>query len=281
MRICTLGSIAIPASFVNSWLAYFTAKLALQLRTRLVFYFHDLYLSPMMYYKTSNIDSRIANPDQALTETLTLWGRSLSELYANLTKPILDIILFSRKLAELMGWEGPAMVVFYYACSITIIRLISPPFGTLAAITQRLEGDFRSSHHRLIIRSEEIAFYGGHDREKQMLNEQYMRLENHTKYVLNQQFGMKAFNGFLQKYGSVMCGYAVLGLPVFGTKRGVSINKNTSDITHDYIRNSSLLINLSKAIGRILVSYQDIQRIAGYTKMVLCAFLFDLFLISD
>ena len=270
MRIATLGSIAIPASFVNSWLSYFTNRLALQYRTRLVHHFHDLYCSEMMYYKVSNIDSRIENADQALTETLTLWGRSLSELYTNLTKPLLDIVLFSRKLAELMGWQGPGAVMAYYAVSMVVIRLISPPFGTLAAITQNLEGNFRSGHHRLIAHSEEIAFYGGHDKEKAILNGQYAELEHHRKYVLGQQFGMKAFNGFLQKYGSVMCGYSVLGLPVFGTnsEKYLKTVKTSSDITQDYIRNSSLLINLSKAIGRIVVSYEDIQRLAGYTKLV-------------
>ena len=81
---------------------------------------------------------------------------------------------------------------------------------------------------------------------------------------------MKAFNGFLQKYGSVMCGYSVLGLPVFGSRRSAYLSTATSssDITQDYIRNSSLLINLSKAIGRIVTSYEDIQRLAGYTKLV-------------
>eukprot|EP01084_Bolivina_argentea_P227551 384309_1 len=270
MRIATLGSIAIPASFVNSWLSYYTNRLALQYRTRLVHDFHDSYCSEMMYYKVSNIDSRIENADQAMTETLTLWGRSLSELYTNLTKPLLDIVLFSNKLAELMGWGGPGMVMAYYAISMFLIRIISPPFGTLAAITQNLEGNFRSSHHRIIAHSEEIAFYGGHNKEKEILNDQYKELEQHRKYVLGQQFGMKAFNGFLQKYGSVMCGYTVLGLPVFGRNSGEYLRnaKNSSDITQDYIRNSSLLINLSKAIGRIVTSYEDIQRLAGYTKLV-------------
>merc|ERR1719242_1621138 len=266
----TLGSIAVPASFVNSWLSFYTNRLALQYRTRLIHHFHDIYCSEMMYYKVSNIDSRIENADQAMTETLTLWGRSLSELYTNLTKPLLDIVLFSQKLAELMGWGGPGMVMAYYAVSMFMIRVISPPFGTLAAITQNLEGNFRSSHHRLISRSEEIAFYGGHNKEKEILNRQYAEIERHRKYVLGQQFGMKAFNGFLQKYGSVMCGYTVLGLPVFGSrsKEYLATARSSSEITQDYIRNSSLLINLSKAIGRIVTSYEDIQRLAGYTKLV-------------
>merc|ERR1712087_876526 len=107
-----------------------------------------------------------SNADQALTETLTLWGRSLSELYTNLTKPLLDIVLFSKKLAELMGWGGPGLVMLYYAVSLMMIRVISPPFGTLAAITSNLDGNFRHSHHRLIAHAEEVAFYGGHKKER-------------------------------------------------------------------------------------------------------------------
>lgn len=34
------------------------------------------------------------------------------------------------------------------------------------------------------------------------------------------------------------------------------------------MRNSSLLINLSKAIGRLVISYKEIQQLAGYTALV-------------
>jgi len=57
---------------------------------------------------------------------------------------------------------------------------------------------------------------------------------------------------------------------VFGSKSSDYLKsvQTSSDITQDYIRNSSLLINLSKAIGRIVTSYEDLQRLAGYTKLV-------------
>jgi ATP-binding cassette subfamily D (ALD) protein 3 len=57
-------------------------------------------------------------------------------LYLNFTKPVLDIVLFSRKLAELVGWEGPFMTAGWYLFSGIIIRMISPPFGKMTAIEQ-------------------------------------------------------------------------------------------------------------------------------------------------
>lgn len=65
----------------------------------------------------------------------------------------------------------------------------------------------------------------------------------------------------LVKYGAVMIGYTVVGLPVFGPGREEylkNIGNDSNLITKDYVRNSSLLINLAKAIGRIVVSYKDV-----------------------
>jgi ATP-binding cassette subfamily D (ALD) protein 3 len=46
------------------------------------------------------------------------------------------------------------------------------------------------------------------------------------------------------------------------------VDNDPTKITKDYVRNSSLLINLAKAIGRIVVSYKDMQNLAGYTTLI-------------
>lgn len=207
------------------------------------------------------MDSRIQNPDQRLTQDLDKWATSLANFYLNFTKPILDIVLFSRKLAELVGWEGPAMIVGWYFFSGCLIRLISPSFGKLTAVEQKLEGEYRSKHTDLINHSEEIAFYNGSKWEKNHINAKFYELHDHIKKVLYKRFLMGIFDSMLVKYGAVCTGYTVLGLPIFGRnkdKYSKQIQKDPSKITKDYIRNSSLLINLAKAIGRIVVSYKDI-----------------------
>ena len=188
-----------------------------------------------------------------------------------MTKPVLDIILFSTKLAELVGWEGPGLVVAWYFFSGIIIRLISPAFGRLTALEQKIEGEYRSKHTDLLNHSEEIAFYNGSDWEKKRINDKFYELVNHIKFVLHKRFLMGIFDSMLVKYGAVMVGYTVVGLPVFGPGREKylkSINNDPTKITKDYVRNSSLLINLAKAIGRIVVSYKDLQNLAGYTTLI-------------
>ena len=88
----------------------------------------------MFYYKICNLDSRIANPDQRLTQDAEKWSDSLATLYLNVGKPSLDIIFFAKKLSELLGWTGPGLVFAWYLFSGIIIRTISPKFGRMTAI---------------------------------------------------------------------------------------------------------------------------------------------------
>ena len=88
---------------------------------------------------------------------------------------------------------------------------------------------------------------------------------------MNKKLLMGVFDSMLVKYGAFIVGYGVLALPVFGSN-SEQYNKNVGDdaatLTRDYIRNSSLLINLAKAIGKLVISYQQVQNLAGYTTLI-------------
>lgn len=225
----------------------------------------------MHYYKICNLDSRISNPDQRLTTDAEKWAKSLSSLYLNTSKPALDLILFVRKLSQLVGWQGPALIIGWYGISAFIIKMISPPFGRLTAMEQKLEGEYRSLHTELLAHSEEIAFYNGSDWERKNIDNGFNRLYEHTNYVLGKRFLMGIYDSLLVKYGAVLVGYTIVGLPVFGPGSEEYLAKHKDDpsqITKDYVRNSSLLINLAKAIGRLVVSYKEVQQLAGYTTLI-------------
>jgi ATP-binding cassette, subfamily D (ALD), member 3 len=76
---------------------------------------------------------------------------------------------------------------------------------------------------------------------------------------MNKKLFIGVFDSLLVKYGAFMVGYGVLGIPVFGSNSDQYMDKVGSDaslMTRDYIRNSSLLINLAKAIGKLVISYK-------------------------
>lgn len=81
--------VAVPATYTNSMLTYLQNKLAIAFRTRLTDNLHEKYLEKMNFYKVANLDDRIKNADQLITQDVDKFCHAVSELYANLTKPVL------------------------------------------------------------------------------------------------------------------------------------------------------------------------------------------------
>ena len=66
-------------------------------------------------------------------------------------------------------------------------------------------------------------------------------------------------------------GYVIVALPIIGPRNADNywtLNKDTSLIGKDLVKNSHLLTNLAKAIGKIVSSYKDLQNLAGYTNLL-------------
>ncbi|KAJ4989310.1 ATP-binding cassette sub-family D member 2 [Stagonosporopsis vannaccii] len=260
-------TVAIPATFTNSMLSYHQCKLSLQYRTRLTNYVHNRYLSQMTFYTLSALDDRIKNADQLITVDVAKFANSLAELYSNLAKPVLDIIVYNYSLSRSVGGEGLFFMSLLVQLSANVMRALTPPFGKYVADEARLEGEFRFQHSRLIDYSEEVALYHGHEAEKDTLDKGYFTLIKHVNRILRRRLYHGVMEDFVIKYFWGALGLLLCSVPVFFQIPGQNA-KNMGDRTESFVTNRRMLLMSSDAFGRVMFSYKEITELAGYTSRV-------------
>ncbi|MCJ1311636.1 hypothetical protein MMC25_005309 [Agyrium rufum] len=258
--------VAVPATFTNSMLSYHQCKLSLQYRARLTKYIHQKYLSKMTFYSLTNLDDRINNADQVITVDVARFSNSLAELYSNLAKPILDIIVYNYSLSRSVGGEGLFMMSLVVQLSANVMRVLTPPFGKYVAEEARLEGEFRFQHSRLIEYSEEIALYNGHEAEKDTLDKGYFTLIKHVNRILRRRFYHAFMEDFVIKYFWGALGLMLCSVPVFFKVSGHA--EGIGNRTESFITNRRMLLSSSDAVGRVMFSYKEVTELAGHTSRV-------------
>eukprot|EP00282_Hemiselmis_andersenii_P042706 CAMPEP_0172056982 /NCGR_PEP_ID=MMETSP1043-20130122/6094_1 /TAXON_ID=464988 /ORGANISM="Hemiselmis andersenii, Strain CCMP441" /LENGTH=677 /DNA_ID=CAMNT_0012716463 /DNA_START=51 /DNA_END=2079 /DNA_ORIENTATION=- len=201
----------VPIAMVNNLLKLGLNELALCFRARLTRHLYKEYLTGFTFYKVTNLDNRISNPDQLLTQDVDKFATSLADLYSNLSKPILDISIYARKLADNVGglW-APAGMLAYLAASGVFLTWMRRPLGKFTVREQKLEGAFRHVAARIITNSEEIAFYRGNEREADWVEASFGGLEKHIRAVMHFRFGVGMIDTVVAKYMATIVGYYIV-----------------------------------------------------------------------
>ncbi|KAF8480250.1 ABC transporter transmembrane region 2-domain-containing protein [Russula ochroleuca] len=269
--------LAIPSTYTNSMIRHLQARLSLRLRTRLTRYTHDLYLSSdphLRYYRISG-QGGIEGVDQYITADIASWADSLSGLYGNILKPLLDLTLFTSQLSRTLGAKGTAALFLNYYITARILRAVTPAFGRLAAVEARLEGEYRAGVGRVGREAEEIAFYDGGKREREILWRAYLRLIKHVNSIFKIRIAYEWTEDYVIKYLWSAAGYCLISIPVLftrsvGKRAGphaalTEANDAMANRTENYISSRRLLLSLADAGGRLMYAYKDILELAGLT----------------
>ncbi|KAH0618399.1 hypothetical protein JD844_017553 [Phrynosoma platyrhinos] len=121
--------VAMPAiSLVNNFLKYGLNELKLCFRVRLTKYLYEQYLQTYTYYKMGNLDNRIGNPDQLLTQDVEKFCNSVVDLYSNLSKVehLHNFILFRFTMGFIDN------IIAKYFATVVGYLVVSRPFLNLS-----------------------------------------------------------------------------------------------------------------------------------------------------
>ncbi|XP_076463312.1 ATP-binding cassette sub-family D member 3-like [Babylonia areolata] len=260
---------AMPAiSVVNNMLKYGLNELKLRFRTRLSQFLYNRYLRGFTFYKMSNLDNRISNPDQLLTQDVEKFCDSVAELYSNLSKPILDVILYTVKLTGAIGAQGPGFMLLYLAVSGMVLTRMRRPIGRLTVAEQKLEGEYRYVNSRLITNSEEIAFYQGQRKEQHIIIATFTKLVKHLRNFIFFRLQMGFLDNIIAKYVATVVGYLVVSRPFLDLSHPRHLTSSHSELLEDYYKSGRMLVKMAEAIGRIVLAGREMTRLAGFTARV-------------
>jgi len=262
------GLWCIPAAIVNSLLHFENSKLGFSMREQLVVHAHKSYFPNLVYYRAANLGTnRIEDVDQRVSGDIKKFCSQFADVYGNLLKPILEVIFVSQTLTKLMGGKQLAGFFVFFIVSGFLIRGVMPPFSAMTAETQRREGRFLSHHHRIITNAEEIAFYGGGERERVIVESSFFRVKRLFNKIFRLRLYMNILDQYLVKHGASMVAYSMMMPAVYLGLHGLK-GKSAPEIMEYYITSTSLFIALGTACKNLLLSYKRIQDLAGLSVRV-------------
>lgn len=255
-------------SVVNNLLKYGLNELKLRFRTRLSMHLYSRYLKGFTFYKMANLDNRISNADQLLTQDVEKFCDTLGELYSNICKPILDICLYVYQLTARIGSRGPLTMLGYLALSGFILTRLRSPVGLMTVKEQQLEGKLRYVNSRVITNSEEISFYQGSSRERETVKSTFMELVDHLRDFILFRFSMGFIDTVIAKYFATVVGYLSVSRPFLDLSDPRHKNSTHTEIMMDYYRSGRMLVRMAEAIGRLVLAGRELTRLAGFTARV-------------
>uniref|UniRef100_A0A668AUL9 ATP-binding cassette, sub-family D (ALD), member 3a n=1 Tax=Myripristis murdjan TaxID=586833 RepID=A0A668AUL9_9TELE len=253
-------------ALVNNFLKLGLNELKLRFRERLTKHLYDQYLQGYTYYKMGNLDNRIANADQLLTQDVERFCNSVVDLYSNLSKPLLDIGLYIFKLTSAIGAQGPASMMAYLLISGLFLTRLRRPIGKMTVVEQRYEGEYRYVNSRLITNSEEIAFYNGNIREKQTIHATFKKLVGFWLLSRSHVCSFLACSS-LPDLATVV-GYLVVSRPFLNLSHPRHLQSTHSELLEDYYQSGRMLLRMSQALGRIVLAGREMTRLSGFTARI-------------
>ena len=131
------------------------------------------------FYYMTNIDRRIKDIAHRVVSDCNQFFHVIGTILISGINPLVQVVFFTYKLWQLAGWQYPVALVCYYFVSLQIVRLAMPDYTWLYKEASRLDAEFLHFHHRVKTCAEQIAFFDGGQREREIVEMAHKKLMAH------------------------------------------------------------------------------------------------------
>ncbi len=250
----------------RSWVGY----LELQWRKLLTSRLHKAYFDDMTYYKLNYVDRRVDSPEQRICEDLPKLTAGLSELTRELLVAAIDATFYGWQLYKYSGTNKYTAAIFAYVVGAgTFMTVAAPNFGGLFKKQAMLEGAYRHLHSRLRTNAESVAFYGGINKEGDLLKNKFSEVRVHTDRVLSKQWRFNMVQDFLLKYLGATVAVALIIGPFFaGEMRPEATVQGRAQMLSNMRYHTSVIIALFGALGTLGRSSRNFLKLGAYADRI-------------
>ena len=143
------------------------------------------------FYTLLGTQRRVSDPEQRMADDVEAFTEVFSETLTKILSPAIDVIYFSFALARYTGIAGVVGLWGYLLGSLGIYKFILPEYDYFIKEEQSLQGKFKFVHGRVRTHAESVAFFGGGEREREIIDAQFDKLMEllRRKRVKDTQFG--------------------------------------------------------------------------------------------
>ena len=180
---------------------YLRKKLILYWRRWLTRDFLSKYLRNRAFYKLSQYQQEIDNPDQRIAEDINEFADGSLAFFFDLLYTCTQGIAFSAVLWRISPNLTIILVVYVGSGTLVTTRLFGKKLVKLNYEQKKKEGDFRFGLVRLRENAESVAFYRGEDQELNQVNQLFNHVfSNFNKIVIDQELYL---NSFIKLYQNI------------------------------------------------------------------------------
>jgi ABC-type uncharacterized transport system fused permease/ATPase subunit len=205
------------AAVVDESVIYFEACLAKVWYDNMTKHVVEKYFRENAFYNCRNLDRRITDPDQRITNEVRELADHFSDIWGHAITPFFDIFWFSWRLFRLLGARDMGVLMGYVGGCTVAMGSLMPNYQRLYSKEKSLESKFRFVHTRVRTHAESIAFFGGDEREKQIAEGHFDAL---TKHMFVVRHAMARFS-FL--YGCINKDYDAPSTNIISTPESLNL----------------------------------------------------------